>query len=109
MHPADFNRQLRESNWFNALNPSKENPMTTLKAFQVDDCTWYAAETAEQAAQLYKDDTGEACDEGYPSEVSDEQLDKPIPEMDEDERMTGNMTTMRAFLDGPGFLATTEW
>jgi hypothetical protein len=86
--------------------------MNTLKAFQVDDCTWYAAESAEQAAELYRKDVGEECDDGYPSEVPDETLDRPIPEMDEDEVMTGDMTTMRAFLDesnGPGFLATTEW
>lgn len=28
MHPSDFNRRLRESNWFNALNPAKETYMS---------------------------------------------------------------------------------
>jgi hypothetical protein len=86
--------------------------MTTLKAFQVDDCTWYAAETAEQAAQVYKSDTGEDCDDEYPTEVSDAELDAPIPEFDENEERTGDMTTMRAFLEeatAPGFLATSEF
>lgn len=85
-----------------------------MKAFQIDDYTWYAAETAEQAAQAYKADTGEDVDteDGYPSEVSDQRLDAEIPEYDENEQRTGRMTSMRAFLDqtaGPGFLASSEW
>lgn len=86
--------------------------MSTLKAFQVDDYTWYAAETAEQAAKAYKEDAGQDVDDGYPLEVTDAQLDAEIPEYDENEERTGNMTTMRAFLDeatGPGFLATSEF
>lgn len=85
-----------------------------MKAFQMDDYTWYAAETAEQAVQAYKDDTGEdvITEDGYPSEVSDTRLDAEIPEYDENEERTGRMTSMRVFLEeatGPGFLASSEW
>jgi hypothetical protein len=86
--------------------------MNTLKAFQVDYCTWYAAETAEQAAEVYSADTGEACVDGYPTEVTDEMMDHPTPDFDENEMPTGKMTTMRAYLaeaTAPGFLATSEY
>lgn len=86
--------------------------MNNIKAFQVDDCTWYAAHTAEEAVDLYLHDVGESVDDGYPTEVTDAALDAEIPELDEGERPTSRMTTMRAFLNemtGPGFLATTEW
>lgn len=85
--------------------------MSTLKAFQMDDMTWYSANSAEEAVAVYKADTGEDVDDGYPTEVTDAQLDQEIPEYDENEERTGRMTTMRAFLDeatGPGFLATSE-
>ena len=39
-------------------------------------------------------------------------LDADVPEFDENETRTGNMTTMRAFLEEatePGFLATSEY
>lgn len=86
--------------------------MNALKAFQVDDYTWWAAATADEAIQSYFEETGEVVEDGYPTEVTDAMLDAEIPEFDENEAPTGNMTTMRAFLNeatGPGFLATSEF
>lgn len=85
--------------------------MTQLKAFYVDDMpTIYAAATAEEAARLYEFDSGEACEDGYPYLVTDTELDKPVPETDEDEQPTGVMTTMRAWLADatPGHLCGVE-
>jgi hypothetical protein len=94
--------------------PSATTGVSKMKAFQVDDYTWYAAETAEQAIEVYKADTGEDVDtdDGYPSEVSDARLDADIPEYDENEMRTGRWTNMRTFLEeatGPGFLASSEF
>lgn len=82
-----------------------------LKAFYVDDMpTIYAAESAEEAARLYEEDVGDPCDEGYPQEVSETELDRSIPDFGENELPTGEMTTMRAWLDeaSPGFLCGAE-
>lgn len=85
--------------------------MTTLKAFYVDDMpTIYAAATTEEAARLYADDVDEDCADGYPREVSEGELDKPIPDYDHNEQPTGEMTTLRACLAvaSPGFLCGAE-
>ncbi|GAB4059162.1 hypothetical protein [Uliginosibacterium sediminicola] len=72
---------------------------TTMKAFELDDCgTVYAADSAEDAAMIYIEDTGEQPPEGFPRELSDAELDYPRPEIDEGERPTGRLTTLRAWL-----------
>lgn len=80
-----------------------------MNAYQMDDHpTYYAADTAEAAAECYTDDSGESVEDGYPILVSDAELDAEIPERDEDEALTGRMTTMRSWLNAmtaPGFLA----
>ncbi|MGM1042032.1 hypothetical protein [Stenotrophomonas sepilia] len=89
----------------------EQNPMTKLKAFYVDDMpTIYAAESIEHAAELYETDCGEAPADGYPYQASEQDLDMPVPETDEDEQPTGVMTTMRAWLEAasPGFLCGAE-
>ncbi|NID15430.1 hypothetical protein [Luteibacter yeojuensis] len=82
---------------------------TELKAFQCDETELFAAVSAEQAAELYEDWTGEAPEAPYPAELTDAQLDEPIPDFDEDENPTGEMTSVRQFLaehgDEPGWLA----
>ena len=82
-----------------------------LKAFHVSDCEIYAALSSDQAARLYEDETGESCEEGYPCELSQEELDKPTPEFDEDENQTGDMTSIANWLReaSPGFLCGTEY
>lgn len=85
--------------------------MSNLKAFYVDDMpTIYAAATIEDAARLYEQDLGEPCEDGYPREVSEAELDKPTPDYDYNEQPTGEMTTMRAWLEeaSPGFLCGAE-
>ena len=84
-----------------------------LKVYACDDSELYAAESAEQAAALYTETTGEPTEDGYPRELMDAELDTPQPEFDEDERRTGNMTSVRQMLaehgDEPGWLAGSEW
>ena len=85
--------------------------MLELKAYRVNDDTVYAALDAEQAAVLYEQDTGVACEEpDFPEELSDQELDALFPETDEDERPTGKSTSIRAWLveaKEPGMLACT--
>lgn len=84
----------------------------TLKAYYVDSMpTIYAAESAEEAARLYLEDIGDdEMEAGYPYQVAEEELDRPTPEFDEDEQLTGEMTTMRAWLEeaSPGHLCGCE-
>lgn len=93
------------------ITPPGAIPMTQLKAFYVDDMpTIYAAESIEHAAELYETDCGEAPADGYPYQASEQELDMPVPETDEDEQPTGVMTTMREWLEAasPGFLCGAE-
>lgn len=86
--------------------------MSKLHAFQMDDETVYAGATADEAIQAYHDDTGELPEDGYPTQMSDAWLDESVPEYDENEAPTGNMTTMRAYLDEmteAGFLCGQAW
>jgi hypothetical protein len=88
--------------------------MNNLKVFQCDDSDLYAAESAEQAAKLYGEMTGEEMDEGYPCELSDAELDIRYPAFDEDERpIEGQTISVREMLaehgDEPGWLAGSEW
>ena len=76
-----------------------------------DDPTFYAAGSAEEAATLYKRDTGmePEQEEGYPRQLTEEELDKERPTADEDERITGETSTLRAMVDDqlePGYLCT---
>lgn len=86
-----------------------------LKAYVVDDSDLYAASSPEEAIRVYRDHCGEEVDiaAGYPIELSDEDLDKPIPAFDENEVATGEMTSIRQFLvehgDEPGFLASSDY
>lgn len=87
--------------------------MTTLKAFYVDSMpTIYAAESSEEAARLYLEDLGgdEEMEPDYPQQVGEEELDRPTPEFDENGEMTGEMTTMRVWLEKstPGHLCGAE-
>ncbi|NMW26248.1 hypothetical protein HFP05_18330 [Rhodanobacter denitrificans] len=80
-----------------------------LKAYYCDDMDLYAAESAEQAAQVYEEHTNDRPDEGYPRELTDAELDAPQPEFDENEERTGGTTSIRQMLaehgDEPGWLA----
>jgi hypothetical protein len=87
--------------------------MSTMKIYAMDDETWYSAESIQEATRLYMDSMGDGheFDDGYPRELTDAEYDKEIPDFDEDERPTGQMTTPRAWLADaqPGFLAGTNW
>lgn len=85
-----------------------------LKAFACDDSDLYAAENAEQAAQVYRDMCGDEPDEGYPRELTDAELDIRYPAFDENEcPIEGQTTSVREMLaeygDEPGFLAGSDW
>ena len=84
-----------------------------LKVFHVSDEELWCAETAEQAAANYLEATGCECEEGYPQELSDLELDAPQPAFDENEvQIDGEETSVRQMLaemDAPGFLAATRW
>lgn len=85
-----------------------------LKAYACDDSDLYAAESAEQAAQLYRDQVGEEPEDGYPRELDDEELDKRQPAFDEYERVIeGETTSVREMLaehgNEPGWLAGSTW
>jgi len=83
-----------------------------LKAFQCDDSDLYAAHDADEAAALHFDLVGDEPEDGYPRELTDAELDAPIPAFDEDENPTGEITSIRQFLaehgDEPGWLAGSE-
>lgn len=87
--------------------------MSKLKVYACDDCDLYAAESIEQAAQLYREQVGDDPGDGYPRELDDAELDAPQPEFDEDEQLTGGTTSVRQMLaehgDEPGWLAGSEW
>jgi hypothetical protein len=75
-----------------------------LLAYQVDDMpTIYAATSAVHAANLYAEDTGSLPGEGYPRELSPKELDAPQAETDEDERPTGETTSIREWLANAAF------
>lgn len=84
-----------------------------LKAFACTDYDLYAAASLEQARALAEVDVGEPCEDGYPRELSDSELDASVPEFDDNERETGRMTSVRQMLaehgDDPGWLAGSDW
>lgn len=82
-----------------------------MKAFWVSDCEVWAANDAEEAKADYLATTGVQADPEYFGELSDDALDQPFPDTDEDERPTGEMTSIREQLrgcTGPGFVAGTD-
>lgn len=87
----------------------------TMKVYQCDDSDLYAAISAKQAAELYRDMTDEEpdADDGYPRELTDAELDAEQPEFDENENKTGGVTSIRKMLaehgNEPGWLAGSEW
>ena len=87
-----------------------------LKAYHCDDSDVYAAESAEQAAQLWREHVGgdEPMEEDYPRELDDAELDKRYPAFDEDERpIEGKTTSVREMLEEhgsePGWLCGSAW
>jgi hypothetical protein len=89
------------------LGSASSEGLGVLLAYEMDDMpTIYAATSAVHAANLYAEETGELPDDGYPRELSAAELDAPQAETDEDERPTGEMTSIRAWLAaaGEGFL-----
>ena len=79
-----------------------------LKAFYVSDEELWCADSAEEAAADYLEETGEPCEDGYPRELTDFELDAEQPEFDENERQTGGKTSVRQMLaemSTRGFLA----
>lgn len=84
-----------------------------LKAFYVNDEELWCANSAEEAAADYLEETGEHCEDGYPRELTDAELDAEQPEFDENEERTGGTTSVRKMLeehgDEPGWLAGSEW
>jgi len=85
-----------------------------LKVYYCDDSDLFAAESTDQAADLYEEMTGDRPDEGYPRELTDTELDVRYPAFDENERpIEGQTTSVREMLaengDEPGWLAGSEW
>ena len=89
--------------------------MTDLKAFQCDYSDVYAAHDAEEAKRLWHDTVGEdeEMEDDYPRELTDEELDQPQPEFDENESIVeGKFTSVRQMLvehgSEPGWLCGSE-
>ncbi|MDC7800260.1 hypothetical protein PQS91_10415 [Stenotrophomonas geniculata] len=71
-----------------------------LKAFYVDDMpTIFAAASIEEAKSMWEEIHGEDISDGYPYEVDAEELDAVRPDFNVDGEATGQMTTMRAWLE----------
>lgn len=82
------------------------------KAFQLTEDEIWAADSLDEAVDDYVATMGEQPDLELVCELSEDDLDRPIPEYDEDELQTGNMTSLRNYLAkmvGPGLLASTRW
>ena len=84
-----------------------------MKCYQVDACTWYAAETPEEAQKAYLADAGpevqEYMDEyGDPDEVS---LDSDVCDVDEPGQPKHKVSELLVQItDGkPRFIATSEY
>ncbi|CAM5532365.1 hypothetical protein TMEC54S_00282 [Thauera mechernichensis] len=81
-----------------------------MKAYEMDDePTIYAAAGEAEAVRLYIEHAGpDLLDrEYYPRELTEEELDSPQPELDEDERPTGRTVSIRKWLaeaTEPGWL-----
>lgn len=81
-----------------------------LKAFECGE-DLYAAENAAQALELIRKDSGDYEIEPFEiHQLSDEELDRLIPDFDENENPTGGQTCIRKWLEDmnePGWLAGT--
>jgi hypothetical protein len=80
-----------------------------MKAFHVREYEIWAAESPEEVKEAYFKEHGEPVHDDDFCELTDEELDRPFPEMNEDEVPTGRMTTLRRYLneqDKPGVLVT---
>lgn len=88
--------------------------MSNLKAYAVGDMDIYAATSADEALNLANEDHGgefPTFDVEDVIELSDSDLDKEYPEIDEDEVPTGGVTTIRLWLEeklSPGWLAGSD-
>ena len=90
-----------------------------LKVFEMDDCTWYAGATVEDAKRAFLSNMGEESwefDEDYPRELSDEEMSRleyvadPYEKPDVKEPFRDALARM--FAEGkefPSFFATTEF
>lgn len=84
--------------------------MPDLKVYETDDEDWYAAESAEQAGELYTEVCGEKPGDGYPRELTEAEMDERLQAFDEDETpIEGETTSAREMLakfgTEPGWLA----
>lgn len=79
-----------------------------MKAYAMDDePTIYAADSAEEASRLYGETGALPLEDGYPRELTAEELDAEQLEYDENEEPTGESTTIRRWLEAatePGYL-----
>lgn len=93
--------------------------MNEIKVYEMDDCTWYAAETAEDASRAYTEDTsGDLIpEEGYPRELTAEDMERltfvtDLYNPEQSESMTFAEALTRQVAEGkefPCFFATTEF
>lgn len=81
--------------------------MNAMKVFVVDE-ELYVAASADHATSLHVEMTGDQPGD-EPREMTEEELDAPQPEFDENEAPTGGTTTVRQMLaehgEEPGWLA----
>lgn len=80
-----------------------------MKAWRMTSEDIWAADTYQQAMELFLIETGERADPDFAENpLSDRELDAEMPATDENEAFTGEVTTLRAEMDKmtePGFLA----
>jgi hypothetical protein len=103
--------------WMDKLNAVVK---AGLKVFDMDDCTWYAALTVEDAKRQYAADMGEDSwddfPEDYPRELTNEEMARlkyvadPYDKPDETEPFRDALAHMLAEgKEFPRFFATTEY
>ena len=102
--------------WMDKLNAVAK---AGLKVYDMDDCTWYAAVTVEDAKRQYIADMGEESwdfDEGYPRELDDEEMARleyvadPYKRPEDKEPFRNALAHMLAEgKEFPRFFATTEY
>jgi hypothetical protein len=87
-----------------------------MKVFQVDEVSWYAGSTAQEAVDAYVADIGtdearELCAEfGEPQEISEADLDRlTITDVDDPGQPKRTFREALAQRTTPGFIATTEY
>jgi hypothetical protein len=89
-----------------------------MKVFEMDDCTWYAGESAEDATRAFVSDCGvdEKLHEGYPRELTAEEMEQTIYVEDPYDKPDAKMPFREALVQMvergaqfPCFFASTEW